>query len=182
MTPSVENTSLQKISSLTNLPPAVKNTIPHFERFGLHTVGLLGFDFNHKTVNLYVMIKSTEKSCGIYSSILEDLGIKTDPIEVLDACSPAQVLYYSFSWTSPQVERVCFAVVCEHGGQVPVTFHPVFRECLNEPVFMNGQKRCIYSVAWSKKGHYYKFDNDYNGAQAIQLIEAGDVGVTPSCK
>jgi hypothetical protein len=181
MAPSVENSSLQTISSLTNLPPSVKESIPHLERFCLHTIGLIGFDFNHKTINLYVMVKNTEKSGQVYASILEDLGIKPDTAEVLDSCNPAQVLYYSYSWKSSQVERVCFAVVCDNGRQVPVSFHPVFNACLNDTVFMNGQKRCIYSIAWSKKGHYFKFDNDYNGAQALQLIEAGDVGVTPSC-
>ncbi|HEX2955275.1 MAG TPA: aromatic prenyltransferase [Chitinispirillaceae bacterium] len=180
MAPSVEKASLHTITSLTYLPPAVKNVIPHFERFGLHTIGLLGFDFDHKTINFYVMVRNSGNSDTVYKTLLHDLGIQPHPPEVLDACSPAQVLYYSFSWTSLQVERVCFAVVCGNGELVPVQFHPVFKECLNDQVFMNEQKRCIYSVAWSKKGHYFKFDNDYNGMQALQLIEAGDVGVTPS--
>lgn len=179
MAPSVGENSLQTISSLINLPPSVKNAIPHFERFGLHTIGLIGFDFNKKTINLYVMIKSTENIHHTYVSILEDLGINPDPINLLKSCNPAQVLYYSFSWNTPQTERVCFAIVCDDESQVPVYLHPVILECLNNPVFMNEQKKCIYSIAWSKKGHYFKFDNDYNGAQALQLIEAGDVGVTP---
>jgi hypothetical protein len=59
--------------------------------------------------------------------------------------------FNSFTWTSQKVERVCFAIVCEDPKQVPAHLHPRIGECLNDPVFMHKQNRCVYSVAWSAK-------------------------------
>lgn len=60
---------------------------------------------------------------------------------------------------------------------VPVCFDPLFGKCLGSPVFMHGQERCIDSIVWAPHGHDFKIDNDYSGAMAADLVEAGHVGV-----
>lgn len=182
MAPSIEKNSLELLVTLPHLPQSVKNTINHFCRFGLFTFGLVGFDFDHKTINLYFMIKEiTHPEIG-FGQLLSDLGIHLDSEELLHSIRDAHVIYYSFSWTSPHVKRICFTTVLEKPEQVPAHFHPRISQCLNNAVFMHGLERSMYSVACSQDGYYFKFDNDYSGTQAFQLIEAGDVGVTLDLK
>ncbi len=179
MAPSVGSNTLDVLSSLSHLPSAAKNTIQHFKRFGLNSFGLMGFDFYHKTTNIYFMINRPAGKKINYKGLLTDLGLQTDSSELLKACQPAHVIYYSFDWNSATVLRVCFSIGCKDAKKVPVHFHPLLSECVNDPVFMHGQKMCVYSVVWTKNGNYFKFDNDYSGNQVTQLIEAADVGVTP---
>lgn len=177
MAPSLKESNLATISTLCHLPQGVRKAAGHLERFGFGTCGLWGFDFVHKTVNLYFMINQQGSSARDYGALLADLGFHSDLPGVLDACRPAHVVYYSFSWESERVERVCFAVVCEHRAQVPLHFHPLIVKCLGDAVFMHGREKCIYSVVWSPRGHYFKIDNDYSGTQGTQLVDAGRAGV-----
>jgi hypothetical protein len=176
MAPDVGCATLDAVMGLPSLPPAAKKIQGHFAKYGLDVFGLFGFDFVHRTTNLYFMIKHPEAPRD-YAELLADVSFTPDLPEALEACRPAHVLYYSFSWDADTVQRVCFAVVCEDKSQVPVHFDPLIGKCVAEPAFMKGGERCIYSVVWAPRGHYFKIDNDYSGTMAADLVAAGVVGV-----
>ncbi len=176
MAPDVSRSTLDVVSALPSLPRGARNTRDHFARHGLDSFGLFGFDFVHRTTNLYFMIKHPEAPRD-YRALLADLAYQPDLPEALDACRPAHVLYYSFSWDSDRAERVCFAIVCENRRQIPTHFDPLIGKCAADSTFMKGGEKCIYSVVWAPRGHYFKIDNDYSGTMATDLVEAGVVGV-----
>jgi hypothetical protein len=177
LVPSVQNATLDVLAGMENLPQGAKNTLGHFARFGLNVFGLIGFDFGRKTMNLYFMIKDPASKSRDYGAQLSDLGFPVDQAEFLDACRPAQALYYTFSWASAKTERVCFPVVCSDHSQVPMRFDSLFEIALGNASFTGGRQTCIYSIVWSQEGNYFKVDNDYSGTMASQLIEAAEVGV-----
>jgi aromatic prenyltransferase len=177
MAPVAGLATLEAVASLPSLPESAKNSVAHFARFGLKSFGLFGFDFVHRTTNLYFMLKHPEAPRD-YSELLTDAGFRPNHPEALAACRPANVLYYSFSWDSPRAERMCFAVVCSNRHQVPVHLDPLVEKCVTDPAFMQDRQQCIYSVVWAPPGlHYFKIDNDYSGTMATDLVEAGRVGV-----
>lgn len=175
MAPDVSRATLDVVAELPHLPKGAKNTRDHFARHGLTSLGLFGFDFTHRTTNLYFMIKRPE--ARDYAKLLAELGFVPDRPDALAACAPAHVLYYSFSWDADTVQRVCFAVVCDDRSQVPTHLDPLVNKCVASPAFMRGDQKCIYSVVWAPRGHYFKIDNDYSGTMATDLVEAGAVGV-----
>ncbi len=178
MAPSVDSASLDVVSELQELPPAARDSMAHFARFGLTSFGLLGFDFVHKSVNLYFMIKEAAGGrTRDYEALLTDLGCSPGQRDLLEINRRACNLYYSFSWDAKHTVRVCLSTVYAKPELVPRPLDPLIERCLRDPAFMNGQKKCIYSVAWSAQGHYFKLDNDYNGSMASWLRDAGDVGL-----
>jgi hypothetical protein len=176
MAPDVARATLDEVTALPHLPQAAKNTRDHFARHGLNWFGLFGFDFVNRTTNLYFMIKQPGASRD-YARLLADLDFVPDRPDALAACSPAHVLYYSFSWEADTVQRVCFAMVCESRSQVPTNLDPLVNRCVADSAFMRGSQNCIYSVVWAPHGHYFKIDNDYSGTMATDLVQAGVAGV-----
>jgi hypothetical protein len=176
MAPDVSRATLDLVAGLPHLPEAAKRTRDHFARHGLCSFGLFGFDFVHRTTNLYFMIKQPTAPRD-YGDLLSDVGIVPDRPATLAACAPAHVLYYSFSWEKDSVQRVCFAVVCDNRSQVPTHLDPLVDRCVADDAFMRGGPKCIYSVVLGPHGHYFKIDNDYSGTMATDLVEAGVVGV-----
>jgi hypothetical protein len=176
MAPYAGRATLDMVADIPNLPQGAKNTRDHFARHGLDSFGLFGFDFVHRTTNLYFMIKHPETPRD-YAKLLADVGLTPDMPAALEACRPAHVLYYSFSWDTETVQRVCFAIVCENRGQVPTHFDPLIAKCVADAEFMQGGEKCIYSIVWAPHGHYFKIDNDYSGTMATDLVHAGVVGV-----
>lgn len=176
MAPDVSRATLDAVAALPHLPEGARRARDHFARHGLDTFGLFGFDFVHRTTNLYFMIKHPTAPRD-YGKLLAEVGIVPDRPEPLAACAPAHVLYYSFSWESELVQRVCFAVVCGNRSQVPTHLDPLVNRCVADDAFMRGGQKCIYSVVLAPHGHYFKIDNDYSGTMATDLVEAGVVGV-----
>jgi hypothetical protein len=176
MAPDVSRATLDVVAALPHLPDGAKRTRDHFARHGLDRFGLFGFDFVHRTTNLYFMIKQPT-SPRDYGTLLAEVGIVPDRPATLAVCAPAHVLYYSFSWEADTVQRVCFAVVCDKRDQVPTELDPLVNRCVADDTFMQGARKCIYSVVLAPHGHYFKIDNDYSGTMATDLVDAGVVGV-----
>lgn len=172
--------SIEVAYTVSTFPDSVKKHADYFAKFGLSTFSLIGLDFLHNTTNIYVMIKdpSTAKPKK-YSALLEELDFDVGSPEVMEKCCDARTIYYTFNWESDEIERVCFGMVCPIKEDVPVQFHPLMEEFVEKVPFASDLHRYIYSIAFSRKGYYFKVENDYNGTMIELLLMSAQAGIIP---
>ena len=171
--------SIDKAYSILNIPRSVKKHADFFTKHGLNTFSLFALDFLSNTLNIYFMIKDpTTSNPELYKSMLDDLNFDIDSSEVLEKCCEARTIYFTFNWESELIERVCFGMVCPSKDDVPVNFHPLMKQFVEEAPFADDIRRFIYSIAFSRKGNYFKVENDYNGTMIELLMMSTQAGIT----
>lgn len=167
---------IEPVYSMTSIPDSVKQHKDYFLKHGLTVFVLFAFDYYHKTVNLYFLIKDPSKiKREKYEALLKDLDFEIALPEVMDRCCEAITIYYTFNWESDIVERVCFGIVCPEGKeQVPVHFHPLMKKFVDNVPIRSEERKFIYSITFTRNGHFFKVENDYNGTM-IELLKMGSL-------
>lgn len=157
--------SIEPIFSMKTAPKSMKRYRDYFIKHGLIAFSLFAFDFLHKTVNIYFMLKQPPKA--IYENsvaLVEELGFKTDTKEAMEGCCKAVHLNYTFSWDSDNIERFCFGMAGDNPKEIPVHFHPLMKKFVEETPLQSDSTKFIWGLAYTNNGFYYKIENDYNGA------------------
>ncbi len=173
--------SLTKAYTMTSLPKSIKNNADYFSKFDLKDFHLFALDYRKLSINLYFMVKEL----GMFppekvARMIGDLGLNIPSQEILEYCSKAITIYYSFSWTSPRIERVCFGVIAEDQSEVPTHLHPVIEHYAAQAPFFTETRKFILGITPSHDGDYIKIESDYadtmnelmkRGAQAEIWLE-----------
>ena len=159
--------------SMSTIPTSIKKHRNYFEKHGLNVFSVFGLDFQNNTTNVYFMIKDPSKARQeIYESLLKELNFEIGPPEVMKKCCEALTIYYTFSWDSDRVERICFGIGCPQEEQVPLHFHPLIKKYVeNIPVITNIHK-FICSITFDREGLFFKIENDYTESM-IDLLSMG---------
>lgn len=170
---------IEQVYSMETIPNSIQPLRDYFSKHRLTTFVLFALDFYHKTVNLYFLVKDPSKiKPEQYEALLKDLDFEIASPEVMERCCEATTIYYTFSWDSPKVERICFGVLCPEGKeQVPVHFHPIMKDFVENAPFVSEKKTFIYSITFTRSGHFFKVENDYNGSMIEILLMGAKAGL-----
>ncbi|MFX1259298.1 MAG: aromatic prenyltransferase [Promethearchaeota archaeon] len=165
--------SFEPIYSMSTIPNSIKKHRDYFTKHGLNVFSVFGLDFLNNTTNIYFMIKDPSKARQeIYESLLRELDFKIESPEVMKKCCDALTIYYTFSWDTDKVERICFGIGCPEEGQVPEHFHPLIKKYIeNIPTITNIHK-FICGITFSRDGLFFKIENDYTESM-IDLLSMG---------
>lgn len=170
--------SIDPLFSMKYFPESIKNYEGYFKDHNLTIFSVFALDFLHKTTNIYFMLKNPSKnSVGASTALVEELGFDPAPEEVMEKCSEAAHLNYTFSWDSDRIERLCFGMTCENAEEVPVHFHPLMEKYVEDSPFQSERRKFIYGVAFKLDGLYYKIETDYNGTMADFLLMGAKAGI-----
>jgi hypothetical protein len=155
------------------VPDAIKKHEEYFTKFDLVDFSLFALDFKNRTTNIYFMVDDpgkfpTEKVAGM----IGDLGFKVPSLELLEHCSKALTIYYTFSWDADLIDRVCFGTTALNSGDVPTHLHPLIETYVERAPTLADKKTFIYSITPSRSGDYIKIENDYTGSM-IELMTMG---------
>jgi hypothetical protein len=164
---------LEKAYAMASLPESIKRYAAYFQKYDLTVFHLFALDYSKKTLNLYFMVKEPgkfppEKVAGM----LKDLDCKIPSQEVLEHCSKAITIYYTFTWDSPRAERVCFGVIASEPSQIPMHLHPLIKKYVEQAPILTPNRLFIYGLTFAPTGDYIKVENDYNGLMA-ELMTRG---------
>ena len=163
----------EPIFSMKLIPKSIKTHMEYFKKHEMTSFSLFGFDFRHNTTNLYFTIKDPSKATPeIYESLLKELDFEIASKEVMERCCDAITIYYTFSWDSNEVERICFGVTCQDVEKVPVHFHPLMKKFLENAPVQAEKRMFIYSITFTRNGLFYKIESDYSGT-FIELFLMG---------
>jgi hypothetical protein len=165
---------LEEIYTLSSLPPGIKNYAAHFRKFGFKKVGLLAVDFWNKTVNVYFYANNRETfTPERLGEMLKELGFGVPSAEELEHSSHALCVYYTFSWTSDFVERVCFVMAAPE-ELLPKHLHPLFAQYADRVPIRAQRRIFFYNTTYATKGDYLKIEADYRGTMSEVLRAASE--------
>lgn len=170
--------SINPIFSMKFIPESIRNYREYFNRHGLTSFSLFAFDFSHKTINIYFMLKQPPKATfDNCLALVEELGFKSASKEVMEGCMKAAHLNYTFSWDSEKVERLCFGMSCDDPKEVPVHLHPLMKNFIENTPLQSNSKKAIWGVTFTPNDLYYKIENDYNGTMVDFLAMGCKAGI-----
>ncbi|TXT60977.1 MAG: hypothetical protein BAJALOKI1v1_1200006 [Promethearchaeota archaeon] len=170
--------SIDPIFSMQSIPESMKASEEYFNAHGLNIFSLFAFDFSHHTTNIYFMLSNPSKnSVSTCKGLVQDAGFTLVSDEIMEKCADAAHLNYTFSWESNCIERLCFGVTCHDATEVPVHWHPLIKNFVENSPFQSDIKKFIYGVTFTPKGIYYKIENDYNGTMVDFLLMGARAGI-----
>ncbi len=156
--------TIEPIFSMKSAPESMRKYKDYFFKHGLTAFSLFAFDFLHKTVNIYFMLKQPPKATyNNCVTLVEELDFEIASKEIMEGCMKAAHIYYTFSWDSDKIERLSFGMSCDSLQEVPVHFHPLMKNFLDGTPLQSDSRKAIWGVSFTNNGLYYKIENDYNG-------------------
>jgi aromatic prenyltransferase len=153
--------ALEEILALPHLPHSVREARAHFDKSGLDCVGLLAFDFTSHTVNVYRKpFTSGTLTPGSVAEIISDLGFPLPSHQELEHDGRAFSIYYTFSWDTPGVQRVCFPMLYA-GHEFPTYFDPLLKDFVEQAPVAAASRSFGFYTTYGPNGGYFKVQADY---------------------
>ncbi len=104
--------------------------------------------------------------------MIADLEFPVPTDEILEYCTRASTIYYTFRWDSPRVERLCFGIIAHEAAAVPTHLHPLLGSYTQHAPILTEQRKFIFSMTFDRNGDFIKIENDYTGTM-IHIMEIG---------
>ncbi|MBZ4320828.1 aromatic prenyltransferase [Streptomyces huiliensis] len=168
-------TALQDVRGLAGLPSmprALGESLGFVARHGLgDTVGLLGIDYRHRTVNVYF---GEPPAGGIAPESVRAMLREVDQAEpseqMLRLGRRAFGVYVTLTWDSPVIERICFAVATTDPFSLPVELDERIGRFVRHVRRADPDTRFVYAVASQPDGEYYKLQSYYRWDSGVRDI------------
>jgi 6-linalyl-2-O,3-dimethylflaviolin/7-geranyloxy-5-hydroxy-2-methoxy-3-methylnaphthalene-1,4-dione synthase len=179
--PRAEVQTISKLAGIPSMPRSLGESADFFARHRIDdgTVGLLGIDYQYRTVNVYIGELPAE--CfepETIRSMIREVD-QADPSEqMLKIGHMAFGIYVTLNWDSPKLERICFAVGTSDPTELPVPLDPVIVRFVRHIQRSNAGRRFVYAVASSPNGEYYKLQSYYQWRPEILDIMQLSPGAT----
>lgn len=158
--------------TMPSLPESIKNSLDYFSRNNLNDFSLFAIDYRDKTINVYFMMNEP----GIYSTeeisdMISQAGFKVPTQEILEHCSKTATIYYTYSWTTTRIERLCFGMAAPDPSAVPTHLDPLVDVYTKHAPIIGEKRGFIYSMTFSHSGDYIKIENDYSGTMIDLMLQ-----------
>ncbi|WP_024805773.1 aromatic prenyltransferase [Nocardia sp. BMG51109] len=173
--------SLRDMLAFPGIPDSARAHAEHLARWGGDHLALAAFDFVSHTMNLYSqLLMPGQLAPEDISTILAELDFVPATGEELAALgSHAYTIYRTFSWSAPDVQRICFPRRFTPEN-FPVHLDPLLERFVREaPLAGGGEHAFTFYVAYGPRGRYYKVQADYN-PRGSDVRLPGNAAVPPS--
>ncbi|SCL41825.1 Aromatic prenyltransferase Orf2 [Micromonospora pallida] len=157
---------LQEASRFADLPTMPRSLGENGEFFARHglddRVGVLGFDYPSRTVNVY--FNDVPAECFASSTIrstLREIGMAEPSERMLKLGEQAFGLYVTLGWDSPRIERICYAAAATDLTTLPVPVEPEIETFVKSVPYGGEDRKFVYGVALTPHGEYYKLESHY---------------------
>ena len=152
-----------KLAALPSMPRSLAENVDFFARHGLDDrVGVLGFDYPNRTVNVY--FNEVPAACfrpETIVSTLREIGTVEPSEQMLKLGEGAFGLYVTLGWDSPRIERICYAAATTDLTTLPVPLEPEIEKFVQSVPYGGGDRKFVYGVALAPQGEYYKLESHY---------------------
>jgi hypothetical protein len=162
-------TSIEAMSGTPAMPPSVGGNLDYLVRHGLNRVTGIGVDYRSRSVNVYFSFIGTRDTAKI-AAMFDDLGFPRPDEGELERCRKAFAVYFTFTWDSPAIERICFAIRVFDPDLMPSHLDPLIGRFVNGARFHGEDRAYVQAITSSRHGQYYKVENFYY--RPAPMIEA----------
>lgn len=170
-----EAVPMERIYAMKSVPPAVQRYDEHFKTYDFTLCSLFAVDFWNKSMNVYFMFRERDKYPPERTvQMIRDLGLTLPADErELDINALALTIYYTFTWESQKVERLCFGVAHAPGDAAHVRIDPLFARLADDaPSPVPDLKHAIGTTYTPDNRNYLKIELDYSGKLFYALTGA----------
>ena len=154
---------LSDLAGLPSMPGGVAANTDLFARYGLHDrTSLLGIDYRHRTVNLY--FGEPPADCfepGTIRSMVRDLGLPEPSERLVRLGRKAFGIYVTLNWDSPEIERICYAVMTPDPLALADEVDPRIERFVRSVQRDTADSRFVYAVTLADGEEYYKLQSYY---------------------
>jgi len=159
---------LSTLAELPSMPRGLAENVGFFARHGLDDrANLVGIDYHHRTVNVYVGEPPAESlTPQAVMSMLRDIGMPAPSDQMLKLSQQAFGVYATLSWDSAQIERLTFAVMTPDPTTLPVRLEPKIEKFVKSAPYAIDttevtDRKFVYAVSSAPDGEYYKLQSYY---------------------
>ncbi|MFI9503561.1 aromatic prenyltransferase [Nocardia sp. NPDC052566] len=159
--------SVERMLGFAGIPDSARGHAAHLAHYG-GQIGIMAVDFTARTLNLYsqVFVPGTLTSADI-AEILSDLDFAPAAADELALLGRAFNLYRTFSWTAPEMQRICLPVRLDTES-FPVHLDPVLERFVAGAPFADPASRgFVFYAAYGPTGRYFKVQAEYAAAANI---------------
>ena len=153
---------LSKVADIPSMPRGLAENVGLFARHGVDDkVSLIGIDYQHRTVNVYI---GTTPECAkpeTVLSMIREIGLPDPSEQVLRLAQQAIGIYATLNWDSSKIERITFAVMTPDPMALPVQVDPKIEQFVRKIPYGDADRKFVYAVALSADGEYYKLQSYY---------------------
>lgn len=164
--------AVTKLAGLPSMPRSLGENLGFIARHGLgDTVGLLGIDYRHRTVNIYF---GEPPAGGIapdsVRSMLREVDQAEPSAQMLRLGRQAFGVYMTLDWDSSAIDRICFAVATTDPASLPVELDERIGLFVRHVQRAEPNPKFVYAVASQPGGEYYKLQSYYRWASGVPEI------------
>ena len=100
-------------------------------------------------------------------AILTTLEFPLPSEEILEEFASPAMVYFTFTYASERIERICFTRVYEDSMEKPVALAPSFKDYIENAPIRSPKRNLLFSAAFNSSGSYLKLELDYKAALGI---------------
>jgi hypothetical protein len=157
--------SIATLAAVPTMPRGVAENVGFFARHGLDDrANLVGVDYHHRTVNVYVGEPPAEcLTPDAIEAMLRDIGMPAPSEQMLRLSQQAFGVYATYGWDSTKIERITFAVMTPDPTTLPVQLEPKIERFVRGAPHAadGGDRKFVYAVSAAPAGEYYKLQSYY---------------------
>lgn len=163
---------VNQFAMLEYAPKSIAANLDFFERYGIKDYYINGLDFTSNSTNLYFPANRIPKlNNELVKRMLTELGMTEWTERIIELCTKAAIVYFTFTWDSLTIERVCFAITEEDISKIPYDLDPFIKKYVDVAPTVGDDKKFIYGLTFGKNLHYVKIENDYSDSMVDCLKE-----------
>lgn len=164
---------IERFTRMDDAPPALAQIRETLARSGLTHMSIVGTDHFNGTCNLYPMLPPGSVSAEWVRELAQTLGFEPLPQSWLERFGDSIAGNITFSWSSGNVERMCFYRPALRVEELPDD--PLLQRFARECPCIAPRRAYIPSITYARTGHYRKLEVDYDGNIVGVLVRCAQV-------
>jgi hypothetical protein len=175
--------TVSTLAGIGTMPRGVAENAGFLARYGLDDdISMLSIDYHRRSVNVYfAKLPAASLEPDSVLEMLRELGLREPSEQSLKLIQKSFSVYPTFSWDSPKIARMCFAVITQDPKGLPTRLLPagidpeVEEFATRAPRVDAGERTIVYGITLSPSEEYYKIGSYYHvNAQTRRLLAAFD--------
>jgi hypothetical protein len=147
---------VSKLADVPSMPRALAENAGFFARHGMDSAGLIGIDYQRRTMNVYFQLPPAAAGRlepKAILSMLREIGLPEPDGRMLEFACKSYRIYATLSWDSSKIQRISFAPLPRPGldlSALPARLEPEIEQFMKgTPHTYAGERIGAAAVKWS---------------------------------
>lgn len=175
--------TVSTLAGIGSMPRGLAENASFLARHGLDDdVSMLSIDYRRRSVNVYFgRLPALSLEPRTVLSMVGELGLREPGEQSLKLIRKSFSVYPTFTWDTPEIARICYAVITQDPRGLPTRLLPggiepeVEQFATRAPRVDTGARTLVYGITLPPGEEYYKVGSYYHiNAQTRKLLAMFD--------